>query len=97
MVYTLHKFRHYLLGDHFKMFTDYSTLKYLVNNPMLGRRICHWLLRFQEFDFQIIVNSGHLNAGPDRFSWIETGEEPINIEDGFPDVQLFRVEMVDDY
>jgi len=27
MVYALQKFRHYLLGAHFKMFTDHSTLK----------------------------------------------------------------------
>jgi hypothetical protein len=27
MVYALQKFRHYLLGGHFKMFTDHSTLK----------------------------------------------------------------------
>ena len=36
MVYALHKFIHYLLGSHFKMFTDHSTLKYLVNKPVLG-------------------------------------------------------------
>jgi hypothetical protein len=36
MVYALQKFRHYLLGKHFKMFTYHSTLKYLVNNPVLG-------------------------------------------------------------
>jgi hypothetical protein len=36
MVYALQKFRHYLLGQHFKMFTDHSTLKYLVNKPVLG-------------------------------------------------------------
>jgi hypothetical protein len=44
MVYALQKFRHYLLGKHFKMFTDHSTLKYLVNKPVLGGRICRWLL-----------------------------------------------------
>jgi hypothetical protein len=27
MVYALQKFHHYLLGGHFKMFTDHSTLK----------------------------------------------------------------------
>jgi hypothetical protein len=37
MVYALQKFRQYLLGKHFKMFTDHSSLKYLVNKPMLGR------------------------------------------------------------
>jgi hypothetical protein len=31
MVYSLQKFRHYLLGGPFKFFTDHSTLKYLVN------------------------------------------------------------------
>ena len=46
MVYTLQKFRHYLLGSHFKMFTDHSALNYLVNKPMLGGRICRWLILF---------------------------------------------------
>jgi hypothetical protein len=46
MVYALHKFRHYLLGGHFKMFIDHSTLKYLVKKPVLGGRICIWLLLF---------------------------------------------------
>jgi hypothetical protein len=32
----LQKFRHYLLGSHFKMYTYHSALKYLVNKPMLG-------------------------------------------------------------
>jgi hypothetical protein len=36
MVYALQKSKHYLLGKHFKMFTEHSTLKYLVNNPVLG-------------------------------------------------------------
>eukprot|EP00253_Pinus_taeda_P006350 PITA_06350 len=48
MVYALRNFRHYLLGGHFKMYTDHSALKYLVNNPVLGGRICRWLLLFQE-------------------------------------------------
>ena len=46
MVYTLHKFRHYLLGGHFKMYTDYSMLKHLVNKPMLGGKIYRWILLF---------------------------------------------------
>ena len=48
MVYALQKFWHYLLGSHFKMFTDHSTLKYLVNKPVLGGKICRWLLLFQD-------------------------------------------------
>jgi hypothetical protein len=39
------------------MFTDHSTLKYLVKKPVLGGRIYRWLLMFQEFDFEVIVKS----------------------------------------
>ena len=79
------------------MFMRNSSLKYLVNKPVLGGKICRWLLLFQEFYFEIIVKLGHLNAGQYHLSRIETGEEPTNIEDGLLDAQLFRVEMVDDY
>jgi hypothetical protein len=36
MVNALQKFRHYLLGGHFKMFNNHYALKYLVNKTMLG-------------------------------------------------------------
>jgi hypothetical protein len=63
MVYALQKFRHYLLGSHFKFFTDHSSLKYLVNKPMLEGHICRWFLLFQEFSFEVIVKPGKLNVG----------------------------------
>ena len=40
MVYALQKFKHYLLGGHFKMFTDHSALQYLVKKPVLGGCFC---------------------------------------------------------
>ena len=46
MVYALQKFQHYMLGSHFKMFTDHSALKYLVNKSVLGGRICRWMILF---------------------------------------------------
>lgn len=95
MVYALQKFRHYLLGGHFKMYIDHSALKYLVNKPVLGGCICRWLLLFQEYDFEVIVKPGHLNAGPNHLSRIETGEEPTNLEDGLPDAQLYAVRVAD--
>ena len=58
MVYALQKFRHYLLGGHFKMYTDHSVLKYLVNKPVLGGRIYICLLLFQDYDFEVIVKPG---------------------------------------
>ena len=68
MVYALQMFRHYLLEGHFKMFTNHSSLKYLVNKLVLGGEICRWLLLFQDFDFEIIVKPGQLNAGPHLLS-----------------------------
>jgi hypothetical protein len=66
MVYALQNFRNYLLGSHFKMYTYHSALKYLVNNLVLGERICIWLLLFQEYDFEVMVKPGKLNVGPDQ-------------------------------
>jgi hypothetical protein len=73
------------------MFIKHSTLKYLVNKPMLGGRICRWILLFQEFDFEVIVKSGKLNVGLDHLSRITNGKEPTNLEDNFLDAQLFSV------
>jgi len=77
------------------MYTDHSALKYVVNKPMLGGRICRWLLLFQEYDFEVIVKPGHLNAGPYHLSRIKIGEEPTNLEEGLPDAQLFVVCIAD--
>ena len=79
------------------MFTDHSALKYLVNKPVLGGRICRWLILFQEYDFEIIVKLGRINLGPDHLSRIELGEEPNSFDNGLPNVQLFSIQMVDDY
>jgi hypothetical protein len=53
MVYALQKFRHYLLGKHFKMFTDHSSLRYLVNKPVLGGRICRWYFCFRSLTLKL--------------------------------------------
>jgi hypothetical protein len=97
MVYTLHKFRHYLLGGHFKLFIDYSALKYLVNKPVLGGRICRWLLLFQENDFEIIVKPGRINKGHDHLSRLEHGEDPTNLEDTLSNAQLLAIRKINDH
>lgn len=40
MVYAVQKYRQYLLGTHFKMYTDISALKYLVDTQVLGGILC---------------------------------------------------------
>jgi hypothetical protein len=97
MVYALQKFRHYLLGAHFKMFTYHSTLKYLVNKPVLGGRICRWILLFQEYDFEIVVKPGRMNKGPDHLSRLEHREELTSLEDTLSNAQLLAIRKVDDH
>jgi hypothetical protein len=38
-----------------------------------------------------------MNVGPDHLSRITNGEEPNNLEEKFPDTQLFSVQIVDEY
>lgn len=97
MVYVLQKFRDYLLRGHLKMYIDHPALKYLVKKIMLGKKICRWLLLFQVYDFEVTLKRGMLNARLDHLSRIETVEEPNNLEEGFPDAQLFVVRIADDH
>jgi hypothetical protein len=96
MVYALQKFRYYLLGSHLNMYTDHYALKYLVNKLVLGGRICKWLLLFQEYDFEVVVKPGKLNAGMDHLSHILSGEDAGNLDHSLPNAHLFTVNMVDD-
>jgi hypothetical protein len=97
MMYALQKYIHYLLGKHFNMFTNHSTLRYLVSKPMSGGRICRWMLLFQEFHFEVVMKPGILNAGPYHLSMITNREEPSNLEDNFPYAQLFSIQIPDGY
>jgi len=97
MVYAPQKLRNYLLGAHFKMYTDPYALKYFVNNNVFGGKIFRWFLIFHEYDFEVIVKTGWLNVGLDHLSRIENNEEPTNIDEGLPDTQLFVVRVVDEH
>jgi hypothetical protein len=54
MVYALHKFRHYLLGNQFVFYVDHIVLVYLVNKPQVSSKITRWLLLFLEYGFKMI-------------------------------------------
>jgi hypothetical protein len=64
---------------------------------MLGGRILRWLLLFQEYDFEVVVKRGKLNAGPDHLSHILSREEERNLDEILSNVKLFSFKMVDDY
>jgi hypothetical protein len=59
MVFALHKFKHYLLGNKFVFYVYHMVLVYLVNKPHVLRRITRWLLLFLEYDFTLVYKLGN--------------------------------------
>jgi len=51
MLYALHKFHHYLLGNKLIFYVDHMALLYLAQ---VSRRLARWLLLFLEYDFSVI-------------------------------------------
>ena len=94
MVFSLQKFRHYLLENPFIFYTDHQALKYLVNKPLHHGRICKWIFLFQEFEFELITQPGKENVGTDHLSRVKSGEDPKGINNDLPNAHLFRVEAI---
>ena len=94
MVFALQKYRHYLLANPLIFYADHQALKYLVNKSLHHGRIYHWVLLFQEFEFEVVVRPGKLNVKPDHLSRIDTGEKPTGVEDDLPDAHLFWIGAV---
>jgi hypothetical protein len=54
MIYSVTKFRHYLLGKKFTFHVDHSALVYLVSKASLTRKLARWTLLLQEYEFDIV-------------------------------------------
>ena len=97
MIYSVNKFRHYLLGKHFVFYTDHQALLYLLNKPVLTGKYARWMLLLQEFEFTVKHTPGREHAMADFLSRITTGEEAQGVEDELPDVHLFQMEPTTDW
>ena len=94
MIYSVQKYRHYLLGYKFTFHVDHDALKYMVNKPQLSGRIARWILLLQEFDFIVDVRLGKKHANADFLSRISEEVNPESINDNFRDAHLFNVEII---
>ena len=54
MIYSVNKFRHYLLGKKFTFHVDHSALLYLISKASLTGKLARWTLLLQEFEFDIV-------------------------------------------
>ena len=94
MIFSVQKFRHYLLGNKVIFHVDHDTLKYMINKPQLSGRIARWVLILQEFDFRVKVRRGKNHANADHLSRLneELGDEHVDV--AFSNAQLFFVDII---
>ena len=62
------KFRDYLLGLKFTVYTDNNPLAYIQTSKLGASQIC-WLSELARFNFNIIYRSGRSNQAADALSW----------------------------
>ena len=94
MVYSFQKYQHYLLDYKFTFHVDHDALKYIINKPQLSGCIARWILLLQEFDFIINVRRGKSHTNADFLSRVSEEVNPESIDDAFPDVHLFNVDII---
>ena len=92
MVFTLEKFRSYLIGSQITIYTNHATLKYLLTKKDVKAKLIRWVLLLQEFDLQIRDKKGTNNLVADHMSRLPNAPSSnVPINEYFPDKQLFTV------
>jgi hypothetical protein len=81
MVYALHKFKHFLLGNKFLFYVDHMALVYLVNKPQVSGRINKWLLLFLEYEFIVVYKLGRTQVVDNVLSKLQDSLEPLGVLD----------------
>ncbi|KAL6324780.1 hypothetical protein AAG906_018307 [Vitis piasezkii] len=96
VVFALDKFCAYLVGSFIVVFTDHSTLKYLLTKQDAKARLIKWILLLQDFNLHIKDKKRVENVVADHLSRLAIAHNshgmPIN--DDFPEEPLMLVEVV---
>ncbi|RDX93499.1 Tf2-11, partial [Mucuna pruriens] len=91
IVFSLDKFRSYLLDSKIIVFSNHATLRFLLKKLDAKPRLIQWMLLLQEFDIEIKDKKGAENSIADHLSRIERESELMPIRDEFPDKQLLHI------
>jgi hypothetical protein len=89
MVFALHKFRHYLLGNKPIFYVNHMALFYLVNKPKVSRRVARWLLLILEYDFIVVYKPCRTHVVIDVLSRLPNTIEPTRMPYQTIDASLF--------
>src|SRR6202790_199921 len=68
IVKSFKKWRSYLLGAHFEVFTDHRTLEYFQSQKEMSRRQMRWSMYMADFDYNITYIRGEDNTAADALS-----------------------------
>ena len=87
MVFSVKKFRHYLMCNPVVFFIDHMTIKYLVNKAELSSRLTRWVLLPEEFDYTVEYKPGRMHLQMDHLSRLSDnlGKNPVDdrlVDDG---------------
>ncbi len=91
IVFTLHKFRHYLLGNKFVFYVNHMALVYLMNKTQVLGHITKWLLLFLEYEFTIVYKLSHTHVIVDALSRFLDTTKPTRVLDQTIDATLFML------
>jgi hypothetical protein len=70
IMYALEKWRPFLLGNHFKVFTDHRSLVHFKSQPNLNQRQLRWMEKAADYDCEILYKPGKENVVADALSRI---------------------------
>ena len=90
VVFSLEKFRSYLLGTKVIVFTDHAALRYLIAKKESKPRLLRWVLLLSEFNLDIKDKKGSANVVADHLSRIvhSHDDDKYPIQASFPDESL---------
>jgi hypothetical protein len=91
VIFSLKKFRHYLLGYKAKIVTDHKALTYLVSKPNSSGRLARWLFLMEEFDIDIVHCPGRQHGNVDGFTRAYEGVGDVSEDDDFSDAAIMTI------
>ena len=68
LVESVQHFRSYLLGRKFRAFTDHQALPSMLKRPPLNTRHARYIMKLEEFDFELLYKKGSQNIQADFMS-----------------------------
>jgi hypothetical protein len=94
MVYTLHKYHHYLLSNKFVFYVDHMALLYLVKKPQVSSPIAQWLLLILIYDFSMVYKPEKPHSILDALSCLPTSDEPSGVLNQVVDAPFFLLQSM---